>query len=259
MLNMEHFVSARAAFCRDLAARRAERFSKPIRGPQFDHEAMLLADPDDPPAPPVVFYVVYQDAKGDLSGRNITLRTAKHEIGEVRLGALCHYRRAYRTFLASRVSEAIDLATGEVHEDGLDYFMKHPLLEGLSADHLANLSLETMAMQECRDEVILLSFVAAADEHFDENERDAIVRHVMNRVPEEGMSEAEIRRRVRCFAPDERAFHRALSRICAGEGDAKALMRTMRRVIEADGDYDFEEMAFADEIQRRLQEAGRLI
>lgn len=258
MLNFENFVSTRAAFSRELTGRRAERFSKPIRGPQFDHEAMLAQDPDDPPAPPIVFHLVYQDAKGDLSARCITLRTVRRELTEIRLGTFCHFRSAFRTFVASRVVEATDLATGEVHEDGLEYFGSHPLLEGLNADSITNLSMETLAMQECRDEVILLSFIAAADECVDEAERDEIVRHVMDRYPEEGVRESEIRRRVRTFIPDERAFDRALARLCAGEGDAKALMRSMRRVIDADGDFDFEEMAFAEEIERRLREAGRL-
>lgn len=67
-----------------------------------------------------------------------------------------------------------------------------------------------------------------------------------------------IRRRLRSWVPDERAFDRALKRICDGEGDAEALMRTMRRVIDADGEIDLEEVAFADEVQKRLQAAGRL-
>ena len=258
MLNFDHFVRARATFCRDLASRRADRFDRPIRGPQFDHEAMMVGEIHDAPAPPIMFHLVYRDAKGDLSGRCVTLRNAKREVAEVRLTTFCHYRVGLRVFLASRVVEATDLATGEVFEDGLDYFLAHPMIQAATPDALANLSLETLALQECRDEVILLSFVAAADDNFDENERDEIVKHVMNRCPDEGLSENEVRRRVRSFVPDERAFEQALSRLCAGQGDARALMRSMRKVIDADGDYDLEEMAFANEIERRLAASGRL-
>jgi tellurite resistance protein len=38
------------------------------------------------------------------------------------------------------------------------------------------------AMQACRDEIILLSFVAASDGDFDEDEQDAIVAHVIDRA-----------------------------------------------------------------------------
>jgi hypothetical protein len=79
----------------------------------------------------------------------------------VRIGAYCHERRAFRTFLASHIVEATDLSTGEVHADALAFFEHHALLAGLAPD--ARYSLETMALQECRDEVTILCIVAAAD------------------------------------------------------------------------------------------------
>lgn len=257
-LTTEHFVAARATLCRELAARRAERFGREIKGPAFDDDVMVIGYPDDPPAPPVMFHLIYHDAKGAYSGRVVTVQSVRAEVGEIRLGTICHWRGKYRGFLASRVVEVTDLATGEVHEDGLGYFGAHPLLQGLTANSITNLSLETLAMQTCRDEVIVLSFIAAADGMFDEAERDAIVLHVMNRCPDEGLSEAEVRRRVRAFVPDERAFEMALGRLCRGEGDARALMRSMRRVMDADGELDPEEVAFVMDVERRLREAGRL-
>lgn len=258
-LNLDHFINARAAMCRQVQAVRAQRFGREIKGPQFDDELMSSSPAiEDPPAPPVAFHLIYRDVKGDYSGRVVTLRNLRHEMDEIRLTAFCHWRSAIRHFMASRVVEATDLATGEIYDDGMEYFLRHPLLEGLSTDRLANMSLETLALQECRDEIIILSFVAAADGDFDIGESDEIVRHVMNRVPEEGLRESEVRRRTRYFVPDERAFEQALSRMCAGGGDARALMRSMRRVIDADGEIDPEEAAFATEVQQRLSAAGRL-
>jgi hypothetical protein len=66
VLALDNFVKARAAFCREVAARRAERFDRPIHGAAFDHEAMVVDFPDDPPAPPIMFHMIYQDAKGRL-------------------------------------------------------------------------------------------------------------------------------------------------------------------------------------------------
>jgi len=257
MLATGHFVTARAALTRELAARRAERFGREIKGPKFDDEAMVLGFPDDPPAPPILFHLIYHDAKGDYSGRVVTLRSVRQEVGEVRIGTLCHWRNGFRAFLASRIVEVTDLATGEVHEDGLEYFRAHPLLEHGGA-HAANLSLETLAMEECRDEVILLTFVAAADGTYDEEERDEIVKHVMDRCPDEGLREDEIRRRVRCFVPDERAFDVALRRLSEGSGQPRALLRSLRRVVDADGEVDLEEVAFVSEIERALRDSGRV-
>lgn len=255
-LAFDHFITARAGFRRRLAAERAERLGRPIHGQEFDDHGMLI-DVDGPPAPPMAFHIVYSDSRSQLSGRCVTLQSIREEPADLRLWAYCHMRSAVRAFIASRVVEATDLSTGEVHEDGLTFFREHPLLRPMTADSLAGLSPELIALQECRDEIIILSFIGAADGDFDREEQDAIVRHVLERADED-LDEGKIRTRVRSWVPDERAFDRALGRMCDGQGDARALMRSMRRVIDADGEVDAEEVAFANEIQGRLRDAGRL-
>lgn len=255
-LNMDHFVAARAALRRRLTEARAIRLGRPIQGSEFDDDAMLV-EADDPPAPPMAFHILYTDARQRVSGRCVTLRNLLHEVADIRLTAYCHMRHALRTFVASRIVEATDLSTGEVHEDGLGYFRSHPLLQHMSASEMAARSSELLAVQACRDEIIILSFVGAADGDFDENEQDEIVKHVLYSV-DEPLDEAEIRRRVASWIPDERAFERALARMCAGEGDVRALMRSMRRVVDADGSIGSDEVAFVGEVQSRLAAAGRL-
>lgn len=255
-ISFDHFVSARSGFRRRLAADRAERLGKPIKGQEFDDHGMLV-EVDGPPAPPMVFHLLYEDVKRQISGRCVTLQSIKEELADVRLWTFCHYRMALRAFMASRIVEATDLSTGEVHEDCLTMFRDHPLLRPVTADTLAGLSPEVLALQECRDEIIILSFVGAADGDFDEAEQEAIVTHVQIRADED-LDEGHIRRRVRSWAPDERSFDGALSRMCAGQGDARQLIRSMRKVIDADGEVDPEEVAFATEVERRLREAGRL-
>lgn len=256
MLGTDHFVTARAGFRRRLAADRAERLGRAIKGHEFDDHGMLV-EVDGPPAPPMAFHLVYSDSRNQLSGRCVTLQSIREELADLRLWAYCHMRLAMRGFIASRVVEATDLSTGEVHPDGLSFFRQHPMLRPVTADTLAGLSPEVLALQECRDEIIILSFVGAADGEFDEGEQEAIVRHVLLRA-DEALNEGEIRRRVRSWSPDERSFERALTRMCAGEGDATAMMRSMRRVIDADGEVDPEEVAFASEVEQRLKAAGRL-
>lgn len=255
-LSIDHFVKARAGFRRRLSEDRAIRFGRAIKGQEFQDYGMAV-EVDDPPAPPMAFHLVYQDAKNALSGRCITLRNLLHEITDVRLTAYCHMRSAMRMFMASRVVEATDLSTGEVHDDGLAFFREHPLIRMMTADEAGAKSNELLALQDCRDEIIILSFVGASDGDFDGEEQEQIVRHVMLRS-DEPLNEGVIRQRVRAFVPDERAFDRALARLCAGEGDPRALMRSMRRVVDADGEVDPEEVAFASEVQRRLEAAGRL-
>lgn len=255
-LSLDHFVTARSAFRRRQMSTRAERFGRPILGHEFDDHGMRI-EVDDPPAPPIAFHLIYRDAKNSLTGRCVTLRNILHEVTDVRLTAICHLRSALRMFMASRVVEATDLATGEVHEDGLAFFREHPMLRWMTADEAGAKSNELLTLQECRDEIIILSFVGASDGDFDDEEQEQIVRHVMLRS-DEPLNEAMVRQRVRSLVPDERAFERALNRLCAGEGDPVSLMRSMRRVIDADGEIDPEEVAFASEVDRRLRAAGRL-
>lgn len=255
-LTLDHFVTARAGFRRRLSEQRAERLGRPIKGSEFDDHGMLV-EVDDPPAPPMAFHLVYSDAKQNLSGRCVTLNRLRHEVTDVRLTGYCYMRSAMRMFMASRIVEATDLATGEVHDDGLAFFREHPLLRMMDATEVAAMSAELLALQECRDEIIILSFVGASDGDFDREEQEQIVRHVMLRS-DEALNESLIRSRVRSFVPDERAFDRALNRLCSGEGDPHSLLRSMRRVIDADGEVDPEEVAFASEVQRRLHAAGRL-
>lgn len=256
VLQLDHFVTARAGFRRRQTEARAERLGRMIGGDAFDDHGMLI-DVDGPPAPPMAFHLIYGNAKNELTGRCVTLQSLKDEVAEVRLWAYCYLRQGVKCFLASRVVEATDLSTGEVHQDGLAFFRDHPMLKPLTADGLAQLSAEVIALQECRDEIIVLSFVGASDGDFDEDEQEEIVKHVMFRS-DEPLREAIVRQRVRSWVPDERAFDRALNRLCSGEGDVRALMRSMRRVIDADGEVDPEEVAFASEVQKRLTEAGRL-
>jgi len=253
-LGLDHFVTARAGFRRRLTEQRAERLGRPITGHEFDDHGMHI-DVEDPPTPPVAFHLIYSDAKSQLSGRCLTLWNAREEVADVRLTGLCHMRGLRRVFMASRIVEVTDLATGEVHDDALGFFRSHPLVRPITAERLADMSPELLALQECRDEIIVLSFVGAADGNFDDDEQDVIVRHVMDRA-DELLDEAVVRRGVQSWVPDERSFERALSRLCAGEGDAVALMRSMRKVIDADGEVDPEEVAFAEEVRTRFLQAG---
>lgn len=257
MLNFDDFAAQRAVVGRGAIALRAERLGKMVGGHDSDDEHMALVDGDHS-APPLAFHIIYADTKQNLTGRCITLRNLQQELEEVRVTAYCHLRHALRSFIASRIVETTDLATGEVHEDGLAYFSTHPLLRHTTPDTLASRSGEILAVHECRDEIIILNFVGASDGHFDENELDEVVKHVLNRCPEEGFSEREIRRRIQSFVPDEFAFSRALGRLCHGSGDPKELMRSLRRLADADGELDPEEVAFTIEIENRLREAGRL-
>jgi tellurite resistance protein len=248
------FVRARAAIAGAAAIANATRRGRPLSVPEVDPDQVVVDFDEADHTPPVTFHIVYRNSHGVRSGRVITIRSIRREFNDVRIGAYCHERKAFRTFLASQIIEATDLSTGEVRADALTFFEHHALLGGISPD--TRLSLETMALQECRDEVTILCIVAAADGHFDEAERDVIIRHVMNRCPDEGMQEHEIQRRIRNLAPDEHAYDSAVHRLRNGRGDTKALMSSLRKLIDADGIIEPEEAAFCARLEIDLELAN---
>jgi len=79
----------------------------------------------------------------------------------------------------------------------------HSLLRHLTADTSAAMSPALAAVQEWRGEIIQLSFLAASDGDFADSELDAIVKHVLDAVPDEEVTEHEVRAKVKAFVPDE--------------------------------------------------------
>lgn len=99
----------------------------------------------------------------------------------------------------------------------------------------------------------VLAIVAAADGLFDEGEQDRIVIHVFDRVPEIQLDEAILRHRLALHVPDVDAYENAMYRMSRFQsGDPVALLRSLRKLIDADGQVSVEETMFANEIQARL-------
>jgi hypothetical protein len=187
----DHFVAARAALGRRQAAVRAEHLGRQMHGPDVDDPGMVLAFAG-PDTLPVTLHILYRDAGGRLSGRIITLRNVQGDANEIRVTAYCHMRGAVRTFLGSGAVEVTDLSTGEVHENSLAFFGAHPLLQSSDAD-FALKSPASLAVRQCRDELILLTFLAASDGEVDNDEVVAMVTHVLDAVPDEDVTEHDVR------------------------------------------------------------------
>lgn len=247
---LEDFVAGRAEQHRATARRRAQSFGRPVdlddAGPD---ELEALAGGQD--APPLVYHLLYRDLEGRVTGRCVTFHRCSSEGGDLRIYAYCHLRKAPRMFRASRITEITDLTTGEIHDDPRGFLATHPVLA--TAGNLA--CDEQLAIKRCRPELVILTVVGSADGHFHEDEQTEVVKHVFDRW-DGPLREDEVRRRLRSWAADETAFQRALNRLCRGEGDCTALRRSLRRVVDADGEHLPEELVFVTEVERRLHEAN---
>jgi hypothetical protein len=248
----DDFLRARSAIFARRTEIRAKALARPTHGANRDHGAMRAADHEGEHSAPLACHIIYRDDAGALSGRCIVIRSLRPCAGDLDVFAYCQLRGALRQFRASRILEAVDLATGEIFTPGLAYLASHGLLAGAAADGEYD---SAMAVAACRDEVTVLTVLAGADGRFEEDEEDRIVIHVMDRFPDPGVEENGVRARIRAFAPDEGAFHAALRRLGAGLGDAHALMRTIRQLVDCDGRLALEEIMFVEAIERELAAA----
>lgn len=246
VLSHDHFIRVREGLAAAAAARRLEtvfgRTANKLAGPEPDAEVPtdLIAET------PLTYHLTYGDGGGDQSLRVVTLQRIDPDPSGLKLWCWCHAAGAMRQFRADRIREVFCVVTGEVFEDASLYFTQHPMLT-------APKDPEAYAMAVCRHEVNILVAVGASDGHFDPDEQDRVVIHVYDRMPDLELDEALLRRRIAKLAPDCRAFDTALWRMSRfRHGDPTALLRSIRKLVDADGQLATEELAFVEEISKRL-------
>lgn len=240
------FLTVRTTLAERVAAEKFARRGRRNLARQEDGAAMLAVAPADPDVPPLVYHLCYRDSEGVASERIVTLSRIELAEDDVRLWCYCHLRRGPRLFVAHHIDQVFDVTTGEVHEDPVTFFETHPLLTSPPDP-------EAMAIKICKHEINLLTVLGAADGLFDADEQDHLVIHIWDRCPELTLDEDRLRRRLALFAPTELTFRNSLEQIARFKrGDPTRLIRTMRKIIDADGRVHPNEMAFAAEVGRRL-------
>lgn len=197
-------------------------------------------------AAPIGYHFTYADADGVVTDRVVTLRRIDPAREGLRLWCFCHAAQDLRMFWAHRIQEVFCVVTGEVHDDAVTFFDNHPML-------CEPQDPEAYALKVLRHEIDLLTIVAAADGVVDENELDRIVVHVFDRLPQMRLQEDVLRHRLALLMPDSQAFENALIQMGRYKaGDPISMMRTMRKVVDADLRIAPEELVFVEEISRRL-------
>lgn len=249
-LSHDHFIRVREALAAAAAARRLEAV--------YGRTANRLCGPEAAPTPPadllvdtpVTYHLQYGDGQGEHSLRVVTVQRIDPDPSGLKLWCWCHAAGAMRQFRADRIREVFCIVTGEVFDDAVSYFSNHPMLTSPQDP-------EGYALAVCRHEVNILVAVGAADGCFDPDEQDRVLIHVYDRMPDLDLDEHLLRRRIAKLAPDCRAFDTALWRMSRfRHGDPKALLRSMRKLVDADGQIADEEQAFVHEVTARL--AGAL-
>jgi len=190
---------------------------------EFDHDDVIGA----------AFAMRYMDTKGVESARRITVRRVTFDANQkIILGAYCHERKGYRAFRADRIKELIDVRTGEVIGDLVATFQ-----------HLAMATGPETALHLCRHELQVLAFVGLCDGHFDELEQDHAAMYVGARYPDIAPDHDDVLAHVRTLHPDSDSFYKSLNALSRpAAGDLALFLRTLRRLVNADGHIHENEM-----------------
>ncbi|MGR3548454.1 MAG: WYL domain-containing protein [Roseovarius sp.] len=160
-------------------------------GIDIEHECRELQHENNPIVPqtrrynlePLFLVIDYRDAGDNFSRRRITTRWVENRGGIFYVGAICHERRAHRTFRLDRIEGVIDddgvvedaqLLIGELIAGDSGYEVE---LTSLKEDSVGKSSYSsspyTMLRRELKAAIVVLSAAARADDllHIEEVDR----------------------------------------------------------------------------------------
>lgn len=216
-----------------------------------------------------LFGIKYEDAKGDLSVRRITLRTFDaDDTGKVLyLKAYCHERRAMRTFKGDRVKSIFDAENGEILASGKNCAdiiyqrfaatapSKKVLTPGLK-DHTKGI------ISVCRNEAYVLAGLAWCDGHFHEREKDVIRNYMLSRAQGIGDCQpdtSEVAAWVKKLHPDSEAFRKGVLGVSKKFRDSQDkdedFRDAMKALVDADGIFHDEECRLLLDIEDMIMNA----
>jgi hypothetical protein len=193
-------------------------------------------------------YLCYRDGDGYESERRVTCLNLSRQVGGyLTLGSFCHEAEGYRDFRADRITELVDVATGEI-------VPPVPYLERLRAEGLpfGDRGLEALAK--------ILVFMMRCDGVEDPREWEAIERALASYALRFDATDVEFEqalRGARGLAPDATDFSLALRRVLRSPSDvrrpvADLCARACASVIDADGRICSDEMHWGAAVDRCL-------
>jgi hypothetical protein len=242
--NCDDFVRVRQGLAAYTAtARAAALVGRELLGGAPDTEDM--GDEDGfAGTPAIVYRIRYENAAGEESERTITVRRLRAlQSGAAVIDCLCHRDHVSKTFRIDRIIEVSCVVTGEVFPDPIIFFTTHPLLTRPN-------DAEAFALQASKHEVALLVVAGACDGRFIPDEQDQVLIHVFDRHSDLQLNEDRLRGQLALFAPDLVAYRTALHETSRHQLDSRMLLRSLRRLIDADGIITREEVVYATEIER---------
>ncbi|MFN3891961.1 MAG: hypothetical protein ACK4MV_16320 [Beijerinckiaceae bacterium] len=146
--------------------------------------------------------ISYVDGAGQRSHRIIRTRSVVPWANDLAILAYCEMRNAHRTFLMSRITEFIDLSTGEIVSNVARYL--RDIYEQSPRGQLDAI----VAEMDC--DLIVLSFLARADGRLMPKERQSILNYFNKAHPDASIDGADLKDTLSIIDPTSRQYRAAL-------------------------------------------------
>lgn len=226
-----------------------------VFGPPLD--AIDVAEPAPPPDDDVVgsvFFITYEDSKGDLSRREVLLLSVSWRTAGLCIGTHCLLRDAPRSFRVDRIRELAHGRTGELIDDPIAFFQRvaPPVPERTAPDvparkvaseapptASATWAQRRVLRESVRPAAILLMFLARSDETLSAPEVACVARLIEDArislgVPEDA-ADSYLLAEMTALEPSRNLVTRAVRAIVAGGAFSENLPARLSQMARADG------------------------
>jgi hypothetical protein len=195
------------------------------------------------------YYITYEDAAGEISHRRVIVRkVSKNSTGNIVLLCYCHERKAVRAFRIDRISEAVDLSTGEVIEN-LESHLNHICGGEISSRY--PVSKTSKILSRFRYQLNILIFLGRCDGRLHPFEMDTIFEYLMNVAFDAEIDEKEVKEFVGHQYPDHDIYFASIEKLKPRQ-ELQRVLRYACRMIQADEIITPDEHRFVEEMQQFL-------
>ncbi|MGJ4789531.1 hypothetical protein [Leptospira koniambonensis] len=198
-----------------------------------------------------LFLLKYKDANENISERRITIINLSDWGDDVALNSYCHERKAYRTFLSSRIIHLVDLETGEIIDYPIDY-----LIEKQSKSPLG---IVTRVIDEFEPEVLTLIYMGRADGVLRKKEKELIAAYIASKSSNSLDNSILIKEigRTYCGVNELRKSLKILSAKSINE--KKDLIKLAEQIMSVDKTVDPLEIGAMEKIRKELKVPSELL
>lgn len=190
-----------------------------------------------------IILIEYKDAKGNVSTRRITIKKIDTSKADPLLKAYCHERKAARSFKISRISEIVDIETGEIFQNAREFLI--PVGSQSSEERNAMLSI--------KDELLIMTYMAKADGVFHENERFLLKSFIMQKTGYILTNEQLISEIGRFHCSSQTFLGSLKSLANRDEYNLEEIFNLLQTIAASDGNTDQMEQNILDFVKKQWQ------